>query len=292
MECTNSLQRHCSRELNALFKNVLWVSEILTMSSPMQTEKIGTAFRTVLRQELKKKVDTNPSYSLRAFAKTLGVSASGLSMIMSGKVPVTLGFVEKVGPKLKLSETETHQHFLELLAEKNRSFKLKDFEFIDENRFTIIKDWYHYAILNLIRTKGFKPQPSWIAKRLSITLGEAQEAVERLQKVQFLKVEKDQWTDVSSKFTSHTNNKIFSEAAKQNQMQLFEKALQAIDQVEFQDRNHTGVTIAVTKKDLDKAKNFISKFRKEFMTHFDQEKNGDEVYHLSVGFFPLTKLQK
>lgn len=259
----------------------------------MEVQLPGNQFRELLRTELKVRVKQNSSYSLRAFAKQLGISASGLSMVMSGKCPVTLSFVEKIGAKLKLDEQEIHQCQLNLLTEKsNIQFKMKDFELIDQERFALIKEWYHYGILNLMRTKGFQQNPSWIAKRLGITLGEVQSAVERLEKAGLLKIANGKWKDVSSKFTSHTNNKQYSDAAKQNQQQLFEKALIAIEEVDFKNRNHTGTSIAVSLKDLDRAKESITKFRKQFMAEFDRGNNADEVYHISVALFPLTKIKE
>ncbi len=256
----------------------------------MEIQNPGANFRELLRRELKLRTERNQNYSLRSFAKQLGISPSGLSMVMSGKCPVTLTFIEKVGTKLKIEDKDLHKYQLSLLKEKSQiSYGLKDFEVIDMDRFELIKEWYHYAILNLIRTKGFQQKPSWIAKRLNITLGEAQAAVERLLKVGILVTEGGKWVDRSNKFTSHTNNKKFNEAAKFNQIQIFQKAHNAIESVEFERRNHTGVTIAFALKDLERAKDFITKFRKEFMTEFDRQANAEEVYQLSVALFPLTE---
>jgi uncharacterized protein (TIGR02147 family) len=258
----------------------------------MQRQVRGTHFRDFLRKELKARIDSNPMYSLRSFAKQLGISPSGLSMVMSGKCPVTLSFIEKVSSKLKIIAKDLHQHQLNLLQEKSQiTYQLKDFELIDSDKFEVIKEWYHYAILNLMRTKDFRQKPAWIAKRLSITLGEVQSAIERLTKIRFLEIRNGKWIDKSSKFTSHTNNKKFNEAAKQNQAQLFEKATKAIETVEFEKRNHTGVTLAFNLNDLDRAKEAITKFRKEFMTEFDKHADAEEVYQISIALFPLTEIK-
>lgn len=257
---------------------------------PMEQELPGKPFREFLRTELTKRAKNNPNYSLRSFARYLGISASGLSSVMSGKAPVSSRIIQKVSKKLNVPPKAAQQFQMDLLNEKIQGgFVLKNFEIIEPERFALIKEWYHYAILNLLRTKGFKPQFSWIAKRLGITLGQAQSAVERLKTAELLNTENDSWTELSNKFTSHTNNKQFSEAKRENQVQLFTLALEAIEDVSFEERNHTGTTIALNKKDLPRAKEFITKFRTEFMNQFDQTENADEVYHLSVALFPLSK---
>lgn len=258
----------------------------------MQNEFLGQNFRMFLRDELTKRVQTNPNYSLRSFARSLGVSPAGLSSVLSGKNRVSPLFIRKIAPKLKLSELQIQKYQLDALGIDNLKTQSKSYQIIDQDRFEVIKEWYHYAILNLMRVKDFKPQASWVARRLGISLGEVQSALERLQKVGLLKVDKNGWQDMSNQFTTHTNNRKFSEAARQNQIQLFEKALKSISDIKFEERNHTGTTIAVKKNDLDKAKERITQFRKEFMSEFDQSKEADEVYHISIALFPLSQLRK
>ncbi len=251
----------------------------------------GNEFRELLRLKLKNGIQKNPAYSLRSLAKQLEVSASSLSMVMNGRCPVTLQFIEKVGKRLKIDEEEIHKYQMNLLIEKSNIIGQKEFEVIGHDRLALIKEWYHYAILNLMRVKGFRPQPQWIAKRLNLTLGEVQSAIERLQKVGILKIEGKIWRDVSSKFTSHSNNKKYSEAARENQMQLFKKAIEAIEQVSFENRYHSGVTLAMSESELTEAKEYIANFRKDFMKKFDKENEADGVYHISIGLFPLTKMR-
>lgn len=253
----------------------------------------GSEFRTLLREHLSKKTKANPGYSLRSFARQLGVPASTLSMMMSGRCPITTKFIEKVGAKLKLQEDKIQCLQLNLLSEKLiKNNQMSSLEFIDHERFAVISDWYHYAILNLIRTKGFRPQTKWIAGRLGISIGDVQTAIERLQKVGLLDIKDGKWVDLSSKKTTHANNAKFSEAAKLHQKQVFDLALRAIDEVAFKDRNHTGVTIAMKREDIEAAKDFIFNFRKQFMDKFDQAESADDVYHLSMGLFPMSRIVK
>ena len=249
-------------------------------------------FKYYLRDELKKRVEANPNYSLRSFARYLGVSASGLSSLLSGKNPVSPLFIRKVAPRLKLSESQVQKYQLDILGPVGSKTQARSYQVIDQDRFEIIKEWYHYAILNLLRVKAFKPRASWVAKRLGISLGQVYSATERLQKVGLLRIDEKGWHDLSNQFTSHTNNKKFSEAARLNQIQFFEKALSSITEVKFEQRNHTGVTLALKISDLDRAKEKISQFRKEFLLEFDQAQESDEVYQVSVALFPLTNFKK
>lgn len=53
---------------------------------------------------------------------------------------------------------------------------------------SVISDWYHYAILELTYVSGFKANPNWIVKKLSITVEESKSAVERLKRLGLLLV--------------------------------------------------------------------------------------------------------
>jgi uncharacterized protein (TIGR02147 family) len=281
----------CSIQLNSLFNKDLW-GRYTPDNTAVMERVAGSRFREYLRGEFKTRSMSNAQYSLRSFARTLDVSPAGLSMILSGKTPVTLSFIEKTAPKLKLKTEQVQDFQLQLLIERtNPVLQSREFEFIDADTFAVIKEWYHYAILNLMRTKDFQQKPAWIARRLGVTLPEVQTAIEKLQKVGLLQIKNGKWIDNSSQFTSHTNNKKFSEAAKHNQIAFFSKARESIEKDDFEKRNHTGSTIALSLSDLEDAKQMITKFRKEFMSRFDKKSGADEVYQISVGLFSLSKLK-
>ena len=257
----------------------------------MDAQSTGYKFRELLRQELIRRTNKNAKYSLRSFAKALGVSPAGLSMIMNGKKPVTVSFITKVSSALRLAPRDIVKYQSNLLHEKLATDSdSKSYQIIDLDILSIIAEWYHYAILNLIRVKGFKSQSHWIARRLGVTAPEVQSALERLIKVGMLSIDKNKnLVDTSNKFTSHVPQNRTSEAARENQRQLFKLAKEAIDTAKFEDRSHTGVTLAFDKKDLEKAKKMIAEFRREFHETFDKSKEADAVYHLAIGLFPLSK---
>jgi hypothetical protein len=70
-----------------------------------------------LAAELERRKARNPRYSLRAFAKAVGLDASALSRILSGKQGLSLSSGIKVGKKLSLPKTEL-RIFLASIAEE------------------------------------------------------------------------------------------------------------------------------------------------------------------------------
>jgi hypothetical protein len=56
------------------------------------------------------------------------------------------------------------------------------FELVEDDRFKLISDWYHFAILSLADVRGSRWQKQWLAARLGISRTEAAEAMLRLKR--------------------------------------------------------------------------------------------------------------
>ncbi len=63
------------------------------------------------------------------------------------------------------------------------------YEQIALDAYAVICDWYHYAILELIKVEAFRPDISYVARTLGISQTEAHIAVERLRRMAFWKFE-------------------------------------------------------------------------------------------------------
>src|SRR5262249_29867465 len=148
----------------------------------------------------------------RAFARDLGMSQTLLSMILSGKRPLTLKQAVKIGLLLNLSseEAEKLMHLaLASVAKDDRKreqlaarFGLrmkKALDGIDDRYFfnyetevlRALNGWHHLAILDLATTSGFKSDPIWIARRLGLNPIEVRDSIDRLLRLGLLKKVKD-----------------------------------------------------------------------------------------------------
>lgn len=89
-----------------------------------------------LQCELERKKNNNPHYSLRAFARDLGIEASLLSKILRGKAPLTSRMFERLAPILGVREEdyknfESQIKFNELVFDWQRNMlETNDFKFL------------------------------------------------------------------------------------------------------------------------------------------------------------------
>ncbi len=67
---------------------------------------MASTFKDLLIAELQERQKRNSSYSLRAFARFLGMDHSRLSKILRGERPVSWGLARQLGPILGLTAEE------------------------------------------------------------------------------------------------------------------------------------------------------------------------------------------
>lgn len=215
----------------------------------------------------------------------MAVEPSALSQMINGKRPITPRMATRIGSALGLPS--------EKIAKLSNSRKNSDREFqqITLDTFAAISDWYHYAILELTYTRSFKPDLSWIARRLGITKSEANIATERLTRLGLLgEDENGKWLDQSENGQlTHLAKNISSSATKKYQSQLLELSKKSIYEVDLQKRNHTSMTLKFKDEDMAAAVEAIAKFRRGFEKKFGVSSEADEVYQLQISLFPLTK---
>lgn len=233
-------------------------------------------FRTHLQNQLTNRCRSNSRYSLRAFAKTLQLDPSSVSQILSGKRNASPQMMEKICAKVGWPLSYHPQ-------QKSNA----DYFLLTQDAFAAISDWYHYAILDLTLTKGFKSDTGWIARKLGISHSEAQIAVERLKRLGMLVEERKILKKGKSHYANYTPGQT-SEAHREYQRQILRKALEAVDTCDPEDKDITCITIAANPKKLEAAREKIKKFRRDLCA-FLEDGTGETVHVMAVQLFPLTK---
>jgi uncharacterized protein (TIGR02147 family) len=245
------------------------------------------AFREYLKQEYTRRANKNPHYSLRAFAKNLGVHHATLSTLLSGKRAVTKSSVLKLSRALGLSPEETRRYLKGASTKKSN----EAFHQIESDTYASISEWYFDAILELSLIKAFKLEPSIIASSIGITPLQAKIALETLTRLGFLTESSKGGLELTHPdSTNILHPELTSVAQKRNQKSIMEKSIEAIDNVAPALRDHTSLTVAMNADDLPEVKKMIGRFRRQLNAYVQRPTvKPDQVYQLQVSFFPLTK---
>lgn len=259
---------------------------------------MNTNYKDMLLQELSERKAANSKYSLRAFARDLEVSASFLSHVLRNKknlsVENAISFSKKLGwssldsqilvnlVRYQSAQGEREKSYIKKeLIKANRVYRR--FDKLKNDQFAVISDWYHYAILELIDVKGFSSSPTWIAKRLRISVTEATTAIDRLIRLKMIEIDPN---GNLQKLKNNGTKDFPSEALRKFHKQHLVNVSRIFEGIPHDKRNVSGTTMAVNLKKLPEAFELIKDFRSQ-MCALLEDGEKENVYHLAIQLFPL-----
>lgn len=259
--------------------------------------EVQVYYRRKLLETLAERQRRNTSYSLRAFARFLGVQPPTLSAILNGKrnlpakqaalISERLGLTPIEKQKFMSSVTGAKLSLREFMSAQVAAFDAHTLE--EELHHRIIAEWEHYAILSLIDTKGFKSDPKHIAQRLGITPLRAASCIENLKQAKLVAQTK---TLRKSHEHLRTTDDVSSTALRQSHKEELDMAKAKLDETALELRDYSSMTVALNLEKISEAKELIKRFRREFATLVEKDSQKNEVYQLCVQLFPLTRSKK
>ena len=233
----------------------------------------------------------NPAFSVRAFARQLKIGPAALSEILNGKRQVSRPFAERLAERLCLDPIERAK-ILDAFPDRARrkpgvNARAARMLQLDMDHFRIISDWYHFGILSLAETAGFRDEPAWIAARLGIAIRDAESALDRLERLDLLRrLPQGRLVPTGVQYT--TSDDISNLSLRKAHAQNLELARVSLETDPVDARDFTAITMAIDPAKLPEAKRRIREFRNELCAFLE---SGDktEVYKLSVQMIPLSK---
>lgn len=247
-----------------------------------------TSFREYLKQELERRVAVNPQYSLRSFARQVGVHHATLSGLLSGKRPITRKSVVKLSRPLALGPKQ-----IDAFIQPELTADHADYVKIQEEQFLTMSEWYFDAILEYSLLRGARMNPDGIAAAFGLSKFKARAAIEILLRIGLLKKVGRRYQLVHRDTTNVLDPALSSAAQRKYQKQILEKSMEALELIERKKRDHTSMTMAVQKADVPKVKAMIQKFSFELNSYLQRKSSEpDSVYQLQISFFPLSREEK
>ena len=239
-----------------------------------------------LRAELGKRCQKNPNYSLRAFARSLKIDSSSLSAILNEKRRVSPKIAKRLLDQLGVEPVVKQKIISSMIGLEDAQPQSDEFVELEAEKFKVIADWEHFAIMALLETENCKHSISWIANKLAIGTGTVIEAMARLEKVGLLKKEDGRWLTTGASVS--TTNEISDPALRRHNRQYIEKSLDSLERDAVEERDITGITMAIDKTKLEDAKKMIRTFRRQ-LCKFLEAGRQDDVYRVNIQLFPIDR---
>ncbi|MFS4459083.1 TIGR02147 family protein [Bdellovibrio sp. HCB2-146] len=232
----------------------------------------------------------SPGLTNAQFADILGIPSSRLSDYINGRRIMTLPIAKQVVKGLNLDIVDDFEHLKTLIeSDRNKRKTLLPETQLKEDEFSVICDWYHFAILALITTKNFRLDAHWIGERINIPVDVAAAAIERLVRLGLIEVNGGEV--VATQKNLETTHNIPSESLRRSHKQSLVQVIDNLDRVPTDLRDVTSITFPMNRKKIPEAKRLIRNFRRKMAGLLGQGPK-NEVYNLNVQLFPVTKVTK
>lgn len=264
----------------------------------METAPVIDDYRLWLVQELTERTRRNPAYSLRAFARALGVSAPTLSQILSGKRPLSRKAALKIIDRCALTPDQGKAFLMSALGKEWQKALARieqgegsqrhddDFEQVKVETFRVIADWYHYAILSLGDLPHNEARPAWIAKKLNLSLRTATHAWNRLLKLGLIKRHGKGYSQCGKPLSATTQTELHA-ALRHCHLETLRMAETALDEQKAPLELFSSVTMAIDESKLAEARELIKTFRRQLCSLLESGRK-ERVYTLAVALFPVS----
>jgi uncharacterized protein (TIGR02147 family) len=255
------------------------------------------SFNEFLNAQFEERRHRNPRYSLRSFARNLGLSHSRLSEILNGQT-ISISSAQAICEVLRLRPTET-AYLIDLVrassgrtekvrAEARARLELKkmrrEFQHNKSGNFLLSK-WYYAALIEFL-TGTHLTSPK-IAETLHLSSHEFETAVQELQARGFIRREDDKdggaWIKVDGylKFESPVPSQLVQDFHRAS----LSRATKALDQA-IETRKFLTYVMTVRPDQIEDAREELENFAANFAKKFsDSETHEGLVYSFGLQFF-------
>ena len=250
-----------------------------------------SAVQNLLRTRFAEAQRVNPGYSLRAYAKKLGVHPGALTYIINGKRNVSRKLAERIAARLPL-DPQGRAELLALFPERRRknaspaNLAPRYLE-LSAAQFRMMSEWEHLAVLSLSRCEDFAGDEASIARRLGISEARTRAVVERLLGLGLLAREENGKLARTAQ-PIRTSDDVAELSVRQHHDENLSLAKESLHRDPVARRDFTSITLAIDPAKLSVAKERIRQFTDE-LSDLLESGHRTEVFRLSTQLFPLTK---
>jgi len=258
-----------------------------------------------LKELFSKRASQNPRYSMRAFARTLGVSPSGLSQILNRKKRLSIDRAHEFVSRLNLENGES-ERLITLVEIESTSNSARRLELIRKmelqngatnltlDNFNLIASWYGFAVLVMVtECRGFFTTAD-IAMRLGITKAEVEVTLDRLQRLELIEIIPSKTQAIKIRRLHDTvlvQSDFVNDALKKYYRELQLKTDESLNEQTPETRVSGAQAFAFDPAQISEVKRLTDKYLNELEHLSALGKKRTEVYQAVAHVYQLTKLK-
>ncbi len=251
----------------------------------------------VLSSIFERKRKKNRSYSLRAFARDLKLSPGAISQILSGRRRLTFRTASQILRRSNLdteSRSEIQSYFLgnagSVIAPGIIDIEQDDglnYD-ISPDVFSVIADWYHYAILEMAAMEGCEDDPKQLGQRIGVSSDRIKRAIDRLVSLGLLKKKDGYLLKTRKKVSTFVSyGATTSNPLKERQKQILALSKRSLMRDPIEKRVHAAYTLSISEAQIPALRARISEIFDEFVQIGCGE--NEKIYEAMINLIPLEK---
>ena len=162
---------------------------------------------------------------------------------------------------------------------------------LEGNSYLYLSNWYCPAIREMALLPNFRATPEWICQNIrpKISKKQAKEAIEILQSLQMIEIQKDSTVKVQDG-TLATPSQVFGIAVHNLHKELLQLAAESIDRFHSSQRHLLGVTVNVPHSLIPELKEEMNNFAARICDICDSNTDpSEQVLQVNLHFYPLSK---
>lgn len=254
-------------------------------------------FRTFMKDEFQRRLLRNSKYSLRAFARDVGVSFSRLSETFSTDAGISMASAQKIAVRLKMSDLEKEYFYNLVIARHGRNpdtrkkaallvrqYKAKRiFVLLRENYAGILSKWYYPALIVMLPLNRYStPQ---LASILGLSSEEVTAAALHLREQGYIeRLDNGRWQRSAHFLKVESPSPV--RLIRGFHQAVIGKSLTALDKQSIEQRKYLSTFFSVRKENIPEARRELEEFNEAFLKKYTSQE-ADAVYGFSVQLFQL-----
>jgi uncharacterized protein (TIGR02147 family) len=256
-------------------------------------------FRLILRREFDQRNKRRPAYTLNAFARDIGFSASRLSGVLQGRYGISGAAAKNIAKTFGFDSDQTgyfcdliqSEHARSSTNRKEAALRLMRYQarylerHVDDPHLELFSNWYTFAVHELIKIHSGKISADEIAKKLRLTKEECRGALQTLTKHGLVTGSDKVFTYIDGFVTATRSGP--NTTIKNFHKQFLNQASEAIERVPMKNRKNRSTILTFDKSRTEEARVWLESIHREFIKEFGSTEAANSVFGLGVYLFPL-----
>lgn len=250
--------------------------------------------------EFRHRKSSNRTYSMRAFARDLGLTPQHLSYIVRGQSGISYEKAQKIIDKFNINKDAQKKFLLKVSSSFDRSPLARKFaddtlknavhfdneQILAKEKLNLISEWYYLPILLIFDIKE-NADIVFISQKIGLSQSTVRNVLNKLVRAGLLAKNGTMYKKTSTHQALHDDKN--NTYIKKLYLEMLKLSTKTIDMDE-KSRSFSCILSTISKDEISFAVDQINDFRKKLGRQISERaKNPDRVYALSVQFFPVTK---